>query len=73
MFVLSYRDAIAFLDYVKSCDLMWKQSVWTSVFASQIAAKHLNRCILVYLLHVACAKHTRTQLYRPLCIATGAL
>ncbi len=32
------------VDYVKSCDLMWKQSVWTSVLASQIAAKHLNRC-----------------------------
>ncbi|XP_064383645.1 dihydropteridine reductase-like [Halichondria panicea] len=29
-------------EYVKNCDLMWKQSVWTSVLASQIAAKHLN-------------------------------
>lgn len=30
-------------DLVKNCDLMWKQSVWTSVLASQIAARHLNR------------------------------
>lgn len=36
-------------NYVKNCDLMWKQSVWTSVFASQIAAKHLNSAGLLVL------------------------
>ncbi|XP_078033632.1 dihydropteridine reductase isoform X1 [Augochlora pura] len=29
-------------DYVKNCDLMWKQSVWSSVIASSIAAHHLK-------------------------------
>ncbi|CAI8029476.1 Dihydropteridine reductase [Geodia barretti] len=29
-------------DLVKSCDLMWKQSVWTSVLAAQISSKHLR-------------------------------
>lgn len=29
-------------DLVKNCDLMWKQSVWTSVMASQIAAHRLS-------------------------------
>lgn len=32
-------------DLVKNCDLMWKQSVWSSVLAGQIAARHLNRCV----------------------------
>lgn len=27
---------------VQSCDLMWKQSVWTSVMAAQIASKFMN-------------------------------
>ena len=30
------------LDLVKNCDLMWKQSVWTSVVAAGIAARHLR-------------------------------
>ena len=29
-------------DLVKNCDLMWKQSVWTSVLAAQISSKHLR-------------------------------
>ncbi|XP_076382628.1 dihydropteridine reductase [Megalopta genalis] len=29
-------------DYVKNSDLMWKQSVWSSVIASSIAALHLK-------------------------------
>lgn len=29
-------------DLVKNSDLMWKQSVWTSVIASSIAARHLK-------------------------------
>ncbi|VEL31532.1 unnamed protein product [Protopolystoma xenopodis] len=28
-------------DYLKNCDLMWKQSVWSSCIASSIAANHL--------------------------------
>ena len=31
------------IDLVANCDLMWKQSVWSSVLASQIGARHLNR------------------------------
>jgi len=29
-------------DLVKNCDLMWKQSVWTSVIAASLAAKYMN-------------------------------
>ncbi|XP_033113416.1 dihydropteridine reductase-like [Anneissia japonica] len=29
-------------DLVKNCDLMWKQSVWSSVLAAEIASKHLK-------------------------------
>ena len=31
-----------FADFVKNCDLMWKQSVWTSIIASHLASKHLK-------------------------------
>lgn len=33
------------VDLVKSCDLMWKQSVWTSVLAAQISSKHLKELV----------------------------
>jgi len=29
-------------DFVKNADMMWKQSVWSSVIAASIAAKHLK-------------------------------
>jgi len=29
-------------DYIKNCDMMWKQSVWSSSIAGNIAAKFLN-------------------------------
>ena len=29
-------------DLVKNADLMWKQSVWTSVIASSVSAHHLK-------------------------------
>jgi len=29
-------------DLVKNSELMWKQSVWTSVIASSLAASHLK-------------------------------
>lgn len=29
-------------DFLKSADDMWKQSVWSSVIASNLAAKHLK-------------------------------
>lgn len=29
-------------DLIKNTDLMWKQSVWTSVIATSIAASHLK-------------------------------
>lgn len=32
-------------DLVNSCDLMWKQSVWTSVLAAQISSKHLKELV----------------------------
>ncbi|KAK4012497.1 dihydropteridine reductase-like [Daphnia magna] len=32
----------AHADFVKNADLMWKQSVWSSVLASAIASKHLK-------------------------------
>ena len=32
----------AHADFVKNSELMWKQSVWSSVLASSIAAKHLK-------------------------------
>ncbi|XP_073465710.1 dihydropteridine reductase isoform X1 [Aquarana catesbeiana] len=28
--------------FYKNCDLMWKQSVWTSIISSHLATKHLN-------------------------------
>lgn len=31
-----------FLDLTSSSDLMWRQSVWSSLIASAIAAKHLK-------------------------------
>ena len=30
------------LDFVKNCDMMCQQSVWSSVLAAQLAAKHLK-------------------------------
>ena len=30
------------LDYVKNCDMMWKQSVWSSSIAASLAARHLK-------------------------------
>ena len=32
-----------FAEFVTNCDLMWKQSVWTSVLASRLASRHLSR------------------------------
>nr|XP_006825946.1 PREDICTED: dihydropteridine reductase-like isoform X2 [Saccoglossus kowalevskii] len=29
-------------DFVKNCDMMWKQSVWSSTLAAQISATHLK-------------------------------
>jgi len=29
-------------DFIKSCDMMWKQSVWSSTIAGNIAANHLK-------------------------------
>jgi dihydropteridine reductase len=29
-------------DFVKNSDMMWKQSVWTSIIAAELAAKHLK-------------------------------
>ena len=29
-------------DFVKNSDLMWKQSVWSSVIAASIASQHLK-------------------------------
>ncbi|XP_074642142.1 dihydropteridine reductase-like [Tubulanus polymorphus] len=29
-------------DFIKSCDMMWKQSVWTSTIAASLASKHLK-------------------------------
>lgn len=29
-------------NFIKNCDLMWKQSVWSSVIAADIAAHHLK-------------------------------
>lgn len=29
-------------DFVKNSDMMWKQSVWTSIIAANLAAKHLK-------------------------------
>ena len=28
--------------FVKNSDMMWKQSVWSSVLASQLSARHLT-------------------------------
>ena len=43
---LSGRVAIIFAffwsDFVKNCDMMCQQSVWSSVLAAQLAAKHLK-------------------------------
>ena len=35
-------ERMYYIDLVKSCDLMWKQSVWTSILAAQISSKHLR-------------------------------
>lgn len=32
----------AHADFVKNSDLMWRQSVWSSVLAASIASKHLK-------------------------------
>ena len=34
--------ACSLVDFIKSCDMMWKQSVWTSCIAAELAAKHLK-------------------------------
>jgi len=36
-------------DYIESCDLMWKQSVWSSTIASRIAALHMKEAGLLQL------------------------
>lgn len=35
-------DVSCYADLVKNADLMWKQSVWTSVIASSVSAHHLK-------------------------------
>lgn len=30
------------LDFAKNCDLMWKQSCWSSVISAQLGTNHLN-------------------------------
>ena len=35
-------SCLIFTDLVKNADLMWKQSVWTSVIASNVGAHHLK-------------------------------
>jgi len=32
----------ASVDYIKNCDLTWKQSVWSSTIAASVATKHLK-------------------------------
>lgn len=32
----------AHADFITNSDMMWKQSVWSSIIASSIAAKHLK-------------------------------
>ena len=39
----TYKTIFHFAEFVTNCDLMWKQSVWTSVFASRLASRHLSR------------------------------
>jgi len=29
-------------DFIKNCDLMWKQSVWSSAISASLASKHLK-------------------------------
>jgi dihydropteridine reductase len=29
-------------DFIKNCDLMWKQSVWSSAISAAVAASHLK-------------------------------
>lgn len=36
-------------DLIKNSDMMWKQSVWTSVIAAKLAASHLKEGGLVTL------------------------
>ena len=38
----SHNVYLFVLDYVKNCDMMWKQSVWSSSIAASLAAKHLK-------------------------------
>lgn len=40
--MFAYVCIVCYVDFVKSCDSMWKQSVWTSVLACQCVAHHLN-------------------------------
>jgi len=31
-----------YLEFIKSCNSMWQQSVWTSALAAQLATKYLK-------------------------------
>lgn len=50
---LSVRNDLAwtwfFAEFVKNSDLMWRQSVWSSVIAASVAAQHLKEGGLVSL------------------------
>uniref|UniRef100_A0A0N5B9R3 Dihydropteridine reductase n=1 Tax=Strongyloides papillosus TaxID=174720 RepID=A0A0N5B9R3_STREA len=42
-------------DFVKNCDLMWKQSVWSSVISSSISSKYLKEGGILQLTGAAAA------------------
>uniref|UniRef100_A0A0N4ZWR4 Dihydropteridine reductase n=1 Tax=Parastrongyloides trichosuri TaxID=131310 RepID=A0A0N4ZWR4_PARTI len=45
----------AAIDYIKNCDLMWKQSVWSSVISSTISSKYLKEGGILQLTGAAAA------------------
>ncbi|VDM66943.1 unnamed protein product [Strongylus vulgaris] len=44
-------------DFIKNCDLMWKQSVWSSAIAARIATKHLKPGGILQLTGALAATH----------------
>ena len=39
---VSVSFSLSVEDVIKNCDLVWKQSVWTSVISSHVASKYLK-------------------------------
>lgn len=53
-----------FVDFIESCDRMWRQSVWTSATAVHLASKYLKEGGLLQLTGAKAALEGTPGIYR---------